>query len=272
MGKLEVIISCEEASKLLRDEKALFIDARPYSKYEKGHVPGAVNVDLFSYHWVDTSPSGLKAFTRHTEKVSASAGVKMDKKTVFYENVSGSSATRGVWLLHWLGHGDAVLMDGGLRRWKKLGLPIDAKSVAPSPSEFKAAPRRNLVASAQYVASIIGKHGSRLLDARAADEYSGVKVRAARGGCIPGAVNVDWERNLRRDGTFKDPSRLEALFREAGLSKNEEIVTYCQGGYRAAHAYLALQLAGYTKVRSYVGSWAEWSNNLELPVEIPKKK
>ncbi|MBI4257834.1 MAG: sulfurtransferase [Thaumarchaeota archaeon] len=271
-GLPRILIACEEAAKLPGGKSALFIDARSSAEYRKDHIPGAVNVDLFSYHWVDTSPSGLKAFARHMEIIFSYAGVSTDRKVVFYEDVSGSSAAKGVWLLHWLGHRKAMLLDGGLRRWRKMKLPVDSVSVAPSPSKFKADLQMNLVAGSHHVASILNKRGRRLLETRSPEEYFWVKVRAARGGCIPGAVNVNWERNLRSDGTLKDPEELETLFREAGLDKSDEIVTYCQGGYRAAHAYLALLLAGYTNVRNYVGSWGEWGNKLDLPVEVPKKK
>jgi thiosulfate/3-mercaptopyruvate sulfurtransferase len=95
-------------------------------------------------------------------------------------------------------------------------------------------------------------------------------VRAARGGAIPGAVHLEWTRNLDKDGAFKPAAELRDMYERAGVTPDREVVTYCQGGYRAAHSYLALRLIGYPRVRNYIGSWKEWGDRLDLPVEAPE--
>jgi len=86
-------------------------------------------------------------------------------------------------------------------------------------------------------------------------------------GHIPGAVHIEWKRNLNPDGTFKSVDALRAMYTEAGVTNDREVVTYCQGGYRAAHAYVALRLLGHPDVRNYTGSWKEWGDREEVPVE-----
>jgi thiosulfate/3-mercaptopyruvate sulfurtransferase len=96
-------------------------------------------------------------------------------------------------------------------------------------------------------------------------------VRAARGGAIPGAVHLEWTNNLAADGTFKTSDELKQMYAHAGVTPDRDVVTYCQGGYRAAHSYLALRLIGYPRVRNYVGSWKEWGDRVDLPIEQPPR-
>ena len=113
--------------------------------------------------------------------------------------------------------------------------------------------------------------GSRRGDTRSDGEYCGTTVRAKRGGAVPGAVHVEWTNNLDSHGEFKSASELVALYEAAGVTAEKEVVSYCQGGYRAAHSYLALRLIGYPRIRNYIGSWKEWGDREDLPVEIPGK-
>ncbi len=110
-----------------------------------------------------------------------------------------------------------------------------------------------------------------LIDTRTVEEYSGTTVRASRGGAVPGAVHIEWTRNLTSAGDFKPASELKQMYEDAGVTPDKEVIAYCQGGYRAAHTYIALRLLGYPRVRMYLGSWQEWAERKELPVEIPKR-
>jgi len=103
-----------------------------------------------------------------------------------------------------------------------------------------------------------------ILDVRSKEEFDGKLVRAARGGHIPTSTNIDYTENISKDGTLKNNEELSKLYQ---MSKDAEIVTYCQGAYRAANTFLALKKIGFTDVKVYLGSWGEWGNKLELPIE-----
>jgi thiosulfate/3-mercaptopyruvate sulfurtransferase len=94
-------------------------------------------------------------------------------------------------------------------------------------------------------------------------------IRARRGGAVPGAAHVEWTQNLAGSGEFKPAEELKKMYADAGVTPDREIITYCQGGYRAANSYLALRLLGYPRVRMYIGSWKEWGDREDLPVELP---
>jgi thiosulfate/3-mercaptopyruvate sulfurtransferase len=107
------------------------------------------------------------------------------------------------------------------------------------------------------------------VDTRSDDEYRGRVARARRGGAIPGAVHLEWTANLTTDGEFKSSDELARMYAEQGVTPDREVITYCQGGYRAAHTYLALRLLGFPRVRNYTGSWKEWGDREDTPIECP---
>jgi thiosulfate/3-mercaptopyruvate sulfurtransferase len=138
--------------------------------------------------------------------------------------------------------------------------------------KFAAAPRDELGASLPYLIDNLGRAHVRIFDVRSEAEYYAERVRARHGGAIPGAVHQDWTASNTASGKFKSPDELRAAFEKLGLNPSDEIVPYCQGGYRAAHALYALRLAGYEKVRNYWGSWGEWGNRDDVPIEHPRRK
>jgi len=172
------------------------------------------------------------------------------------------SSARGVWLLMYFSHPQAFMLDGGIKKWKSMGLPTETKTTGFKPATFTGTINEEIIVGYEYIKKKIGK--IKLVDARAKDEYDGTVIRAARRGHIPTAVSIDWNLNINDDGTMKSKEDLVKLYK---FSKNEEIVTYCQGGYRAANSFLALKRLGFENVRVYLGSWGEWGNMLELPVE-----
>jgi thiosulfate/3-mercaptopyruvate sulfurtransferase len=264
---LNFVISTSQLHSIVEDKNLLIIDTRPFSSYAESHIPGAVNIDLMQFHWIDTSRSGIVQFNKQGRLLLSNMGVSKDKFVVFYDDISGMSAPRGVWLLLYFSHKKVAMLDGGFKKWKTEGYKTETKTHPFMHSNFKGEPNPKVLADFVYIRSVIKKSKRRsfIIDARSNEEYDGSTIRASRAGHIPTANNIDWNDNLEHEGAFKNHEKLEQMYNN--IPKDAEVITYCQGGYRAANSFVILKMLGYKNVRMYLGSWGEWGNRLELPVE-----
>src|SRR4029077_19818783 len=245
----KLLTTPSELRKQLGSPDLCLIDVRPAEQFAQGHIPGAVHFDLFGLSLVDTSEAPLKAFMYMIHHVLELRGVNEAKEVVFYEENSGMRAARGLWFLEYFGHPNVRMLDGGIQAWKAAGFPVTTEAVAPKATAFKTKERREVLATADDVLNSLNKKEFSILDTRSEGEYRGTHVRAARGGAIPGAIHIEWTDNLDADGKFRSNEDLQAMYRKAGIAPEKEVLSYCQGGYRAAHSYVALRLIGFPKVR-----------------------
>ena len=268
----ELLITPGELEQRLRGSvPPVVLDLRAAEKFAQGHVPGAVHLDLFGVSLIDTRPAPLEAFLWMVGHLLTTRGVSQHRRTVVYDGQSGIRAARAFWFLELFGHSCSRLLDGGFGAWVRQGFVTTTQTATPDKAEWDIAAVSDRVATCSDVASRVGRDGVVLLDTRSDDEYYGINVRAKRGGAIPGAVHIEWTRNLDDSGAFKAASDLRSMYEENGVTPDKEVISYCQGGYRAAHSYLALRLLGYPRVRNYVGSWKEWGDREDLPVERPSR-
>jgi len=266
-----LITPSELSAELAGPHPPLLLDLRPAEAFAQGHLRGAIHLDLWGVSLIDTSEAPLRAFMWMIGHLFSIRGVTPERPVVVYEEDSGVRAARAFWFLEYLSHPNVRLLDGGVRAWKAAGCSTTTDVTSPTSSTWHGTAEPNRLATWRDVLERLDQPDVAIVDTRSAAEYFGEQVRAKRGGAIPGAINLEWKDNLREDGTFKPPEALGALYASAGITPDREVVTYCQGGYRAAHAYLALRLLGYSRVRNYTGSWKEWGDREDLPVEHPTR-
>jgi thiosulfate/3-mercaptopyruvate sulfurtransferase len=265
-----LLMSPDELHQQLSDPKLCIIDTRPAEDFAREHIPGSVHFDLFGLSLVDTHDAPLHAFMHMIHHVFELRGVSESKDVVFYEANSGMRAARGVWFLEYFGHPNAKMLDGGLLAWKVAGLPVTNEAASPKAASFKISERRDVLATVDDVLNSLHDKKYAILDTRSKAEHLGTQVRAARGGIIPGSIHIEWTDNLDPSGKFKANAELKALYEGAGITSDQEVISYCQGGYRAAHSYVALRILGFPRVRNYIGSWKEWGDRLDLPIDTAK--
>jgi len=257
-----MLISTSELNSILDDPDVIIADTRSFKEYSEGHITGSVHLDLFAFHWIDTTKQGIENFNDQAKKLLSFLGVTSEKKVIFYDSVSGMLAARGVWMLMYFSHQNVLMLDGGIIKWKKENLSLETKANNFKPSKFEGKVNPKIISGFEHIRDNLDT--LKIIDARSTGEYNGSVVRAAQIGHIPNSINIDWNQNISDDGTFKNDEELSKMY---DMPKDSEIVTYCQGGYRAANSYLVLKKLGFQNVKVYLGSWGEWGNNMDLPVE-----
>jgi len=240
--------------------------------YDHVHIPGAVWVD----HYADLlrngdESSGLVITPEQFAALMSRLGVAPETTVVWYGDRHSSYAIRGFWTMDYYEHpGGAHVLEGGRERWAREGRPLSGEAVAVESSVYPVPARQNAAneASWQEVRAAIDAPGHVNLDVRSEDEYAGRSVRAARGGHIPGAIHVEWTDATAGENVLRPESELRELYESRGATPDKEIIAHCQLGIRAAHTWFVLKhVLGYPNVKNYDGSWQEWGNREDLPVE-----
>lgn len=240
--------------------------------YERGHIPGALNLD---WHTELVDPTRRDIATREAfqDKLRQS-GVNGDTHVVLYGDNNNWFAAWGAWVFDVYGI-EVSLLDGGRKLWEAQGLPLDTNVKDYVASDI-ALPERNEALRARF-ADVVeiaeGRVAARLVDIRSNDEYTGkifapegVKELAVRAGHIPTAENVPWGTIVQEDGRFKPIEEIRAIYAAKGIDGSQPVVTYCRIGERSSHTWFALKrLLGYD-ARNYDGSWTEYGNAVGVPV------
>jgi thiosulfate/3-mercaptopyruvate sulfurtransferase len=241
--------------------------------YNAAHIPGALWVD----HFADLlrngdDSSGLVLTEEQYASLMQRLGITPQTAVVWYGDRHNSYATRGFWTMDYYAHpGGLHVLDGGRERWLAEGRPTtsDVVEFARASYPLLAVVNEANHASFEDVRNAIGASDRVVLDVRSRDEYDGTNVRATRGGHVPGAVHIEWTDATAGDNVLKPVDELRELYASCGVTPEREIIAHCQLGVRASHTWFVLKhVLGYPNVKNYDGSWAEWGNREDSPIDM----
>ena len=262
----DILVSASWLAQQLYAPHIKIIDARSASEYSTGHVPGAVLLPNGAFRSTSGVPDACTA-----EEFAATAGALGVQATDTIVCYDGTGGARTWWVFARFGHRQARFLNGGFQQWSAGGHPTSTETVQPQPTVYQLGEvQDHLACSLAQAEAHVQANDVLFWDVRSAGEYSGADPRSnppARAGHVPRAVNLEWTELVDAStGLLKPADEMRRLLTAKGITPDKEIVSYCQGGGRAAHGVLVLKLLGYDRVRNFDGSYGAYAGST-APVE-----
>jgi thiosulfate/3-mercaptopyruvate sulfurtransferase len=273
----DVLVTTEWLAEHLADDNLVVaeVDENP-DLYEDGHIAGAVKL-----HWRDDLQDPIERDIiekAEFERLLGSRGIGNDTSIILYGDKNNWFAAYAYWYLKIYGHEDVRILDGGRQKWIDEGRELTTETVEPVSASYTAKDAdESIRVRRDNVLQGLENGGNRaLVDVRSPQEYSGELMAppgyeqegASRTGHIPTAQSIPWAQAVRDDGTFKSTDELRELYGAKGVTPEKEVLAYCRIGERSAHTWFVLrELLGYPDVKNYDGSWTEWGNLVDVPIE-----
>jgi thiosulfate/3-mercaptopyruvate sulfurtransferase len=271
----DVLVETDWLQQHLDDDslRIVEVDENP-ALYAESHIPGAIGFD-----WkTDLQDQVKRDFLgpREFGELFGSRGISNDHTIVLYGDRNNWFAAYTYWYLKYYGHQNVKLLNGPREKWIDEGRPTTSEIPSYAPAKFEAKGPDDSIRSRRGEVHRVLEAATKLVDVRSPQEYSGELIAMAgyeqegaqRAGHIPGAANIPWAQAVREDGTFKSADDLRELYGSKGVLDGNEVIAYCRIGERSAHTWFVLhELLGHEQVKNYDGSWTEWGNMVDVPIE-----
>ena len=271
----EALVTTEWVSQHTADPKVRLVEVDvDTTAYDKGHIQNAVG-----WNWQSQLQDNVRRdllSKEQFENLMSASGISRDATVILYGDNNNWFAAYALWQLKYYGHPEVKLMNGGRKKWELESRPLTTNVPKVSPAQYKAsAPDENVRARREIIFNVMKNKNAYLVDVRSPDEFTGKVIAPAgmtetaqRGGHIPGAISFPWSKAVNEDGTFKPYDELVSLMGAQGVRPDREAIAYCRIGERSSHTWFVLKyLLGFDKVRNYDGSWTEWGNLVDAPIE-----
>lgn len=270
---MPIIAEPQQLKPYLGHEKLLILDLRSIEDYQQGHIPGAIHLSPNDLVTGEPPVTGLLPDEESLQQLFSSLGLEEKTHVVAYDDEGGTWAGRLIWTLEMIGHfrysysHGYSYMNGGLPAWLSRGYEVETETNVAEPTQALIKLQSSPTADRDHILAHLDMQRTKIWDARSPKEFSGEDNKAEKAGHIPGAINYEWTRALDENKCVRDLGDIREELYEVGISGNHEIITHCQTHRRSAFTYMLGKALEFPHMKAYPGSWAEWGNDPETPVE-----
>jgi len=265
---LPLLVEPGQLEPLLANDQLIIVSVDSQQRYSERHIPTAVHLHYSKLVAKSKFAQGLFPSLEDINEALSIIGLTPDKHVIAYDEEGNGRASRLLLTLEAIGHTRYSLLNGGMKAWAEEGFPLHVIVEENEPSNFQATEFKDIIVDKDYIMDNLDNPDMILIDTRAHDEFTGLQPLAMRSGHIPGAINIDWKLNKdpARHGRMKSDEKVLEMLLDRRITKDKEVVVYCQTCHRSSHTYIMLKQVGYPNIKCYPGSWSEWGNCDDTPV------